>query len=131
MYLTDFEWDKPKCVLCGHHCTAGPDDHEALLSPYGTWLIKGKDGKFEHVPNVVATQSYNNIVKTGYLTKSPPPGAMKGWKRRYFVLSGASEVTGEAKLEYYEDEDSVRGSEPKGMQAPDFAKRTHSAMKLT
>eukprot|EP00039_Didymoeca_costata_P007366 m.98998 g.98998 ORF g.98998 m.98998 type:complete len:793 (+) comp13657_c0_seq3:25-2403(+) len=27
-----------------------------------------------------------DVVRQGYLTKSPPPGAMKGWKKRFFVL---------------------------------------------
>jgi len=37
-----------------------------------------------------------------------------GWKRRFFVLLGPSEETGEAKLEYYESEAHTNGA-PKGV----------------
>ena len=42
--------------------------------------------------------STTTIVKAGFLTKSPPSGALKGgWKKRFFVLTTG---TGEPKLEY-------------------------------
>lgn len=91
----------------------GPEDQD-FTDPTETWSAVASNGKVTAVQGVTAAWTYNNVVKTGYLTKSPPPGAMKGWKRRYFVLFRPSEESGEGRLEYYENEESVNGA-PKGV----------------
>ena len=77
------------CCICTHTHTHTCSHNLHIARRYG----------------VKASWTFNNVVKCGYLVKSPPAGAMKGgWKKRFFVLLGPSEESGEAKLEYYEIE---------------------------
>lgn len=55
------------------------------------------------------------IIMSGFLIKSPPPGMMKGWKKRFCVLIKSTLEFGEAKLEYYGDSKDVGKAEPKGV----------------
>lgn len=55
----------------------------------------------------------SDIVKQGWLVKSPPPGVMKAWKRRYFRFRKAS-PSGKARLEYFVDSKNLEKAEPKG-----------------
>ena len=57
----------------------------------------------------------NAIVKSGWLKKSPPPGILKGWKNRFFVLYRGTVEAGEPRLEYYDDPAAVADSAPKGV----------------
>eukprot|EP00055_Hartaetosiga_balthica_P014694 m.82295 g.82295 ORF g.82295 m.82295 type:complete len:705 (+) comp8665_c4_seq1:56-2170(+) len=52
----------------------------------------------------------NDIVRLGWLKKSPPPGAMNRWKRRFFCFRKGG-ANGVARLEYYPDGNmtSVKG----------------------
>ena len=61
------------------------------------------------------------VVKSGYLTKSPPEGAplMSQWRRRWFVLCDSSRAYPLAerslRMEYYQSEEEVkRLADPKG-----------------
>lgn len=61
------------------------------------------------------------VVKSGYLTKSPPEGAplMSQWRRRWFVLCDSRRAfpLGERhiRLEYYQSEaDARKLADPKG-----------------
>ena len=63
------------------------------------------------------------IVKSGYLTKSPPEGrvALAQWHRRWFVFSDSHLVYPLAeryvRMEYYQsEEDAVKLKNPKGRQ---------------
>ena len=63
----------------------------------------------------------SDIVKAGYLTKSPPGAAppMSQWRRRWFVLCDSLRVYPLAerhlRLEYYQNEGDVRKlCDPKG-----------------
>lgn len=94
----------------------GPEDQDGLTDPAESWHAVASNGGVRPVNGVTVTRTFNNVIKTGYLTKSPPAGAMKGWKRRFFVLLRPSEESGEARLEYYQNEESVSGSQgPKGV----------------
>eukprot|EP00056_Hartaetosiga_gracilis_P005559 m.86209 g.86209 ORF g.86209 m.86209 type:complete len:701 (+) comp12208_c3_seq1:55-2157(+) len=52
----------------------------------------------------------SDIIRLGWLKKSPPPGAMNRWKRRFFCFRKGS-TNGKSRLEYYPDGNmtSVKG----------------------
>ncbi|EDQ84576.1 uncharacterized protein MONBRDRAFT_30131 [Monosiga brevicollis MX1] len=56
----------------------------------------------------------SDVVRNGWLIKSPPPGALKGWKRRFFRFLRATNA-GKARMEYYVDPGDVQRSMPKGI----------------
>eukprot|EP00049_Salpingoeca_infusionum_P019084 m.360113 g.360113 ORF g.360113 m.360113 type:complete len:742 (-) comp18898_c0_seq1:428-2653(-) len=58
--------------------------------------------------------STTDIVKQGWLVKSPPAGVMKGWKKRFFRLKRKS-ATGNARLEYFADEKATARGASKGV----------------
>eukprot|EP00051_Salpingoeca_urceolata_P009055 m.111059 g.111059 ORF g.111059 m.111059 type:complete len:469 (+) comp16096_c0_seq3:183-1589(+) len=61
---------------------------------------------------VATDMTQEEIIKEGYLTKSPPPGALKGWKKRWFVLRKTPEG---GLLDYYADEKAWQSAQsPKG-----------------
>ena len=98
--------------------TEGDRDSHVARFPNAQWLVT-KPQKIEATINDsnAATQitvhaSTSAIIKAGFLTKSPPPGALKGWKRRYFMLTVG---TGEPKLEYFKSIKDVDSKKPQGV----------------
>eukprot|EP00730_Choanoeca_flexa_P019114 TRINITY_DN9328_c1_g1_i3.p1 TRINITY_DN9328_c1_g1~~TRINITY_DN9328_c1_g1_i3.p1 ORF type:complete len:776 (+),score=145.21 TRINITY_DN9328_c1_g1_i3:62-2389(+) len=56
-----------------------------------------------------------DIVKEGWLMKSPPSGVLKGWKTRYFILKRGTTSHPKGLLEYYADKKDVQKGASKGI----------------